>query len=326
MPDAIYYGNKGIFVSLEATDGTYVAPTTTGFIMTEDLAVTPVSRMGDTANIDSIDNGLVSKEMIATKYSQYDFKVPLSWPSAAPAAGAGFFAFSALLEACGFVAPAYSAGPPAVINYVEQPALELAKSASVSMRIKRSATAQLEKKSAGCRGSVGFTWEIGKIPRFVFQLIGSFQSIASTSSTLAQTPGAQLTNMADAGQSLQVTTATLGGKALCLTKLDIKNLGRLKVQWQMFSCGDRAQPQDDLASDIVATFKFPMVDTEFNPDAYLGSEYPLIFALNQIGGSRTASFNYPMVQVLDWKPVELGSELGCEMTLRPTSKLTITTQ
>lgn len=325
VAESIYYGDKGIFVALEATEGTYLAPTATGFIVTEDLSVTPSVWVGDTVNIDSLDNGVIAKDFLSTRYTQYDFKVPLSWPSVAPAAGAGSFAISPLLEACGFVAPAYSAGPPVTLTYAEQTALELLKTVSISLRTRRSATTQLEKRSAGCRGHVGFTWEIGKVPRFTFSLLGSYQAIVSGSS-LAQTPGSQITNMADAGQSAQVTAATLGGKALCLTKLDIKKLARIKANWQAFSCGERAQPESDNAIDIVVTAKFPNIDTEFNPDAFIGGEYPLVLTLAQIGGSRTASLSYSTVQVKDWKPVMLGSELGCEMTLRPTSKISIVTQ
>lgn len=325
MAESIYYGNKGLFVALETTEGTYVAPAATAFIMTEELTVTPVQRKGDTLNIDTIDAGLVGKEMFATKYTEMSFKVPLNWPSVAPTASTGFLAFSPLLEVCGCVAAAYSAGPPAQLSYVEQTALEQLKTASVSMRVKRTASTQLEKKMAGARGKVGFNWEIGKVPRFSFNLTGSFLALASGAS-LAPTPGAQLTNLGDAAQAAAVSTATLGGKALCLSKLSIANLFRQKVEWTMFSCGDRAQPVEELAVDMSITCKMPNIDTEWNPDAYVGNEYPLAFTIAQIGGSRNMAFSLPTAQLLDWKPVDLGSEMGCELTLRPTSKMTIVTQ
>jgi hypothetical protein len=69
MAESILVKQQGFFFGLEATEGTYVAPSATTFLVTEDFAVTPV-----VADMDSIDTwgsdvGLVQKKMIGAKYT-----------------------------------------------------------------------------------------------------------------------------------------------------------------------------------------------------------------------------------------------------------------
>lgn len=331
MAESIYVGRKGLFFALETVEGTYVAPTATAFIMTEDFQYTPVVKKSDTVTLDSLDNSLVAKEMISSRSTGFQFKVPFSWPAVAPAAGLGYLPVSPLLEACGALTPAFVAavvGPPANPannTYGEQSSLELIKSGSLSFRQRRSASAQLEKKSAGVRGSVGFDWELNKVPRFNFDMVGSHLAMVS-SANLAQTPGAQLTNMAAASSAATVATATLGTKALCLTKFSIKNLFRHKADWTTFSCGERAQPSAVLDNDITITCKMPNIDTEFNPDAFHGNEYPFVFRIDQLIGGRFINFNYANLQLIDWKPTAIGSEMGLDLTFRQISPLVMTTE
>ncbi|OQX12809.1 MAG: hypothetical protein BWK73_13925 [Thiothrix lacustris] len=325
MPESIYHKQKSLFFAHETAEGAFVAPAASTFIVTEDFQVTPVVAKRDTLEVYSSETGIISREMLATKNSQFAFKVPLSWPAAAPAAAAGFLAISPLLEVCGAKAPLYAAGPPALLTYTEQEDIAAIKSGSLSFRRRRNATSHLERKSSGVRGGVSFDWEIGKIPRFGFDLVGSHLDIVA-SAALASTPGAQLTNLAATGNMNTVGAITLGGKTLCLTKYSNKNLFRVSAEWVQFLCGERAQPKQETANDITIAFKFPNIDTEFNPDAYLNNEYPLVFGLVQAGGTRKLTMSHPTVQVLDYKEIEIGDELGCEMTLRQTSRLTLTTK
>jgi hypothetical protein len=85
-------------------------------------------------------------------------------------------------------------------------------------------------------------------------------------------------------------------------------------------------PKAVLDNDITVTCKYPIIETDFNPDAYVGNEYPLVLKLVHIGSSRNMTLSFPTVQLLDYKEIEIGSELGIEMTLRQTSNLTITTE
>lgn len=193
------------------------------------------------------------------------------------------------------------------------------------MRRRRTVTHQLERRLGGVRGSVGFSWEIGKVPRWNFEMTGSHTNIAAVTN-LASTAGAQLTNMDKAAAADTVGVITLGSQTLCLTKYTNGNVFRLSPEWVQFLCGERAQPKVKPDNDIVVTAKFPNIDTGFNPDAYLNNEYALTFRLLQAGGSRSLQFAHPTVMVLDYKEVELGDELGIELTLRQTSRVTMTTE
>lgn len=324
MPESINVKNKAIFFALEATEGTYNAPAASTFILTEGLQVTPVVPKRDSAEVYSDTTGSIQVEKLATKHSQFSMDILHSWAAVAPAANAGFPAISPLMEVCGAKAPAFVAGPPPILTYTEQEDLAALKSGSLSFRRRRrNATQQLERRSAGLRGSIGFNWEIGKIPRFNIELVGSHLNIQGAAS-LTSTPGAQLTNIDNAASTATVSGITLGGKSLCLNKYNNKNLFRVSAEWVQFLCGERAQPKVETANDISVVFKMPNIDTEFNPDAYLNNEYPLVFEMIQAGGSRKLRMEHPSVMVLDYKETELGDELGIEMTLRQTSRLTMT--
>lgn len=325
MAESIYHKQKGIFAALETTEGTYVAPTATAFILTENLAITPINAVNDSSLVYADDVGEVQVEKLATRHSTLTFDVPHSWPAVAPGAAAGFLPIAPLLEMCGSQAGAYTVGPPARHTYAELASTATAKSGSISMRRRRTATHQLERRMAGTRGMVGFSWEIGKIPRWAFEMLGSHTNM-SAQTNLASTAGTQLTNMDKAAATGTVGLITLGTQALCLTKYSNPNLFRLSPEWVQFLCGARAQPKAKPDNDIVVTAKFPNIDTEFNPDTYLNNEYALTFRLVQAGGGRSMQFLHPTVMVMDYKEVELGDELGIEMTLRQTSRITMTTE
>ena len=325
MAESIYEKKKALFFNVETTSGTYLAPSATAFILTENFQCDPVNAQREKIEVYSDSTGLYNAELLAQINATFKFNVPHSWPAVAPAAAAGFLPIAPLLQCCGAKAPAYVAGPPANITYSEQTDLQSVNSGSLSFRRTRGATTQLERKSAGVRGSVGLEWEIGKVPRWSFDMMGSWLALASATS-LTSTAGAQLTNLDLPAASNTVGAITLGGKNLCLTKLSNKNLFRLKVNWAKYLCGEGAIPSIEPANDITATFKWPNIDTEFNPDAYLNNSYPLVFNLLQAGGSRSLNMSYPTVQVLSYKEVTIGEELGCEMTLRQTSPIAMNTQ
>lgn len=330
MAESIYIGRKGLFFALQTVEATYVAPAASAFILTEDFQYVPQAAQRDTVNLDSLDNGFATKTMFSSHNSTFSFKVPLSWPSTAPSATAGFFAASPLFEVCGCQAPLYTAavvGPPAIparIQYTEQSALELIKSGSLSFRTRRTATTQLERKSAGVRGSVGMEWEIDKIPRFNFELLGSAVDMLPAAS-LTPAPGVQLTNIASTNVAT-IATARLGGKSLCLTKFSIKNLFRHKPQWVSAGCGNRAQPGFARDAEIAITCKMPNIDTEFNPDTWHGNEHALSLKLDQQVAGRSLNLDYASLQLVDWKPVDIGSEMGVELTLAQISPLIMTTE
>lgn len=78
MAESIYHKQKSVFAALEATEGTYVAPAASAFILTENLAITPVMSVRDSATVYADDVGVVQVEKLATKYSTITFDVPHS--------------------------------------------------------------------------------------------------------------------------------------------------------------------------------------------------------------------------------------------------------
>ena len=332
MAESILAAQKGFFFALETTESTYVSPAATTYLLTEDFSCTPVIADKDVVEVWGSDVGLVQKTMHGAKSSKFSFKSPLSFPAVAPtSATVGLLNVAPLFEVCGAKPATFTAavvGPPAVaanLQYTELDDESTAKSGSCSFRRKRGAGTHLNRKSAGLRGSVGFEWEIGKIPRFNFDLVGSHLAIASIAA-MAAAATTQLSNLGEAQTADTVGMAAFGGTALCMTKMSNKNLWRMTADWTSFSCGSRAMPKPVLDNDIVVTAKYPDIAADFNPDTTIGNESSLILKILHPGTSRTLQMAYPTVQVLDYKEVEIGDELGIELTLRQTSNLTITTE
>ncbi|WP_028488088.1 phage tail tube protein [Thiothrix lacustris] len=332
MAESIIHKQKALFFLLEATEGTLVNATAASFIMTEDLAITPVVAEKDAVEVWGSDIGAVRKEVIGDKHSEASFKVPLTWPAVAPtSATVGLLALAPLFEACGAKPATFSAavvGPPAVparLTYTELDDTSTAKSGSAHIRRKRASAAHLARKMAGSRGSVSLDWEIGKIPRFGFNFIGSALAVENATALTAAATTA-LSSLAETQMPASISLVKLNAIEVCMTKLSIKNLFRLNPTWTAFSCGSRAQPSPVTDNDITITFKHPNITTEFNPDDYIGKEYPLEFKAVQVDGARALILSYPTLQVTDYKEVEIGDELGIEMTLRQTSKLSIITE
>ena len=327
MADNVLTKTKTIHYALETGEGTYVAPSAAQYILAE------VDKpQYNVQNVDSVDvfstaTGFVSKSKTGTKSAKYPLKVPLSWPSVAPAAAAGFLNCAPLLQSCGSAAPLYAAGPPATHTYTDAANILDIKSGSLTLRRVRGGVSnkQLEKKSAGCKGKVGFELELGKIPRFTVELIGSQLALASAT-TLTSTPATQLTNIANTLNANMVALATVGGNSVCLYKASIPNLFRHEADWTQFGCGDKAQSKVTAGDDIKFGFKFPDITTEFNPDDLIDTELSLAFTLVQEGGARSLLFSLPTCEVTSWDEFDMGDELGCELTIKPLSAIQLKMQ
>ncbi|MCB1621914.1 MAG: hypothetical protein KDI44_14390 [Thiothrix sp.] len=325
MPVIINPKQHGLFVALEATPGTYVAPTATAYLMTEGLKVDPNQIDKETITLDSLNR---PSDIVALKkrHTKAAFRVPLSWAAAAPSTTANLLPVNPLLQVCGGSAPVAVTTPAAGIRYDEVADTASVLSASLSYRRRRNATQQYERKIPGCRGSAGFEWEFGKIPMFVFDLMGGHIDILQ-SGALNGTPGTQLTNIGLASSATNTANVLLNGKSLCLYRFGIKNLFRTQATIQDSMCGTGALADLVSNADLTLTFRHPDIVSELNPDAYFGGNYPFTITCKGDGAfaARQLIFDLPLANIADVKEVDLpDNTLGIEMTLTQLEPLTLT--
>lgn len=327
MPAIINPKQHGIFVALETVPGAYVAPVAASYLATNDLKVEPNQTDKESFMLDSL-NRPASITAVKKRHTKVGFKVPLQWANAAPTTNSDLLPIDLLLQICGATAPNEVTSTSAGVSYTELASASSVPSASISYRRTRSAAAQWERKIAGCRGSVGFEWEFGKIPMFLFGLLGGHIDIVQSGS-LAGSATALLTNLGLASSAANTANVQINGKGLCLYKMACKNLWRTKASFQDSLCGSGALA--DLESEAETTLTFRASDiasaAEFNFDSYLGGTYPYTITCKGDGtfAARQLIFDYPAMNVRDVKEVNLpDNTLGIEMTLGQVEALTLT--
>ena len=327
MPVTINENQQGIFVALEATSGTYVAPTAAAFLQTLDLK--PAFNQSDkkTVNLDGL--GRASKLSFASKkHHKLPFKVALSWPAGAPTATTNLLAVTPLLRICGSAAPVAVAATtiapivPAHVRYQEVNDASAGVSASISHRRTRSTTKHYERQLANARGAVKFAWKAGEIPQFDFDIVGNWQAEIE-SAALAGAPGIQLTNIAQPSNALNTLNVLLNGKSLCAVEINDDNVFRMKTKVIESLCGTGAiaDPAED--SKITVTFRKPDIVTEFAPDTYWGNVYPFTFTIKGDGALSTRSlvFSWASVQVDAVEETAVDGVVHNKLTLNKTSPL-----
>lgn len=327
MPVIIKPKQHGVFFVAETVPGTYVAPVASSYLVTNDLKVEANQTDKESFVVDSL-NRPASVTAIKKRHTKVGFKVPLQWASAAPTTSANLLPINLLLQICGATAPSAVTVPAAGVAYTEVADTAGVLSASASYRRTRSSVLQWERKIPGCRGSVGFEWEFGKIPMFVFDLIGGHIDIQQ-SGALSGSSIAALTNLGLAASAANTANVQLNGKNLCLYKMAVKNLWRTKAELQDSLCGTGALAGLEADAETTLTFRASDIASaaEFNFDTYLGGVYPFTITCKGDGAfvARQLIFNWTAMNVRDVKEVDLpDNTLGIEMTLGQTEALTLT--
>lgn len=305
MPKDILDSQRGILGVLEATSGTYVAPTAAAFLQTVGLKAATNESDKKSLTLDSF--GRPQKKNFSSKKHRKipAFGVPISWPAAAPTATTNLLACSPFMEACGASAPVLVAATtapivPAHVKYTELDNANAVKSMSLSERIKAE-TMHYERRMANSRGIQKFKWKSSEVPQFEFEFWGNW--LAQTQvAAINPTVGTQLANIAQPSNNTNTVNALLNTtKALCLSEINDDNLWRMKVAVIESLCGagPKHQIADDSALDV--TFKMPDIAAaaEFNPDLYWGGDYPFEFTIKGDGALnvRSLRFSWALVNV-----------------------------
>lgn len=304
MPVDILDSQRGIFGVLEATSGTYVAPTAGAFLQTTGLKGASNESDKKALKLDGLGRPM-TKNFAAKKHRKIPaFGVPISWPAAAPTATTNLLACSPFMEACGASAPVLVAATtvapivPAHVRYTELDDANAVKSMSLSQRLRRSATQHYERQMTNSRGVQKFSWKAGEVPKFEFEFWGNWQAQAQVAA-IVPTVGTQITNIAQPSNATNTINALLNNKALCLSEISDDNLWRMKVAVIESLCG--TGPKHDILeeSTVSATFKMPDIATEFNPDLYWGGDYPFEFTIRGDGAlnARSLRFSWSLVNV-----------------------------
>ena len=321
-----------IHVAPEVVANTFVAPTAAQYLITSGLKV----EAANDSNKFSVDSSCRPVEIssMSKLRTQIDFDAPVIWATAAPTATANLLNINPILLACGAKAPvavaATTVAPivPAHVRYNMEGDLSAIKTVSVSYRRGCSSAAQqLARSIAGGRGSIGFEWEIGKIPTFKVQLVGSYANYAKVAS-IASDASAQLAALALPAAASNTGTVTINGKALCLSKVAFKNLFKVSAAIQEVLCGAGAMSKMETDGSITLTFLFPDIAAaaEFNPDTYRGGSYPFEFNIKGEGSYAARSLRFytasAYVESVKEGTTPDGS-LAVEMTIQPMTELTL---
>lgn len=304
MPVDILDSQRGIFGVLEATSGTYVAPTAGAFLQTTGLKGASNESDKKALKLDGLGRPM-TKNFAAKKHRKIPaFGVPISWPAAAPTATTNLLACSPFMEACGASAPVLVAATtvapivPAHVRYTELDDANAVKSMSLSQRLRRSTAQHYERQMTNSRGVQKLTWKSGEVPKFEFEYWGNWQAQAQVAA-ITPTVGTQITNIAQPSNATNTINAQLNNKALCLSEISDDNLWRMKVAVIESLCG--TGPKHDILEESTfnVTFKMPDIATEFNPDLYWGGDYPFEFTIKGDGAlnARSLRFSWALVNV-----------------------------
>ena len=332
MPTRLDPKQHVIHIALETTAGTFVAPTAVQYLITSNLKV----EAANDSNALSIDSSCrpVEIKTSSKRRTQIELEAPVIWGSAAPTATANLLDVHPLLLAGGFKAPvavaATTAAPivPAHVRYNIEGDIDAIKTLSISYRRGCStATQQLARSIAGAKGSVGFEWEIGKNPFFKVSMVGAYANYAKVASITSDAT-AKLAALAKPAAASNTGVVTINTKSLCLSKLSIKNLAKVSAAIQESLCGTGAISKIEKDGAITLTFLFPDITAaaEFNPDTYLDGSYAFEFNIKGEGAyaARSLRFACASAQVEAVKESTTPDGLlACEMTIQPTSELTI---
>ena len=321
-----------IHIAPEVTAGTFVAPTAAQYLITSNLKAEPAND----SNKFQVDSSCRPIEITSQSKlrTQIDFDAPVIWAAAAPTATANLLNINPILLACGAKAPvavaAKTVAPivPAHVRYNMEGDLSAIKTVSVSYRRGCSTAAkQLARSIAGARGSIGFEWEIGKVPMFKVQLVGSYANYAKIAS-IASDATAQLAMLALPAAASNTGIVTINGKNLCLSKVAFKNLFKVSAAIIEGLCGTGATSKMETDGSIALTFLYPDIASaaEFNPDTYRGGTYPFEFNIKGEGtyAARSLRFSVAGAYVDSVKESTTPDGfLACEMTIQPTTELII---
>lgn len=332
MPLRLNAKQHVIHVAPEVTAGTFVAPTAAQYLVTSGLKA-EAANDSTTFTIDSACRPVEVKSIFKRRM-QVGIESPVIWAAAAPTATANLLNINPILLACGFKAPvavaATTVAPivPAHVLYNMEGDLTAVKTVSISYRRGcSSSTNQKARGIAGARGSIGFEWEIGKIPMFKVSLVGSYANYATVTS-LASDATAQLAALAKPAAASNTGTVTINTKALCLSKVSFKNLSKVSGAIESSLCGTGAYSKMENDGSITLTYLLPdsALPAEFDADQYLGGSYPFEFNIKGEGtyAARSLRFYTASAYVESVKEVESPDGfVAIEMTIQPMAQLTL---
>lgn len=294
MPVIIDDKQQGIFVAQQTARGAYVAPISASYIVTEGLKPSFNQSDKHTVTLDSLTRP-VKKSFAVKKHHKLPFNVPISWGTAAPTASADLPAVNVLLQACGLAAPAEVAATtvapivPAHVLYTEEAATDSVKPVSISHRRQAKNNRHYERQMTDCFGTVGFSWKIGEVPKWIFEMIGAWKAMGAVV-PLVGAVGTQITNIGQPSSALNTAGALLNNNPVCLAEMMINNLGRMKPEIIESLCGAGASMQVDTDASIDITYRHPDIEAEFNPDLYWNGTYPWAIAIKGDGALDVRSY------------------------------------
>lgn len=300
MPIDMLAAQQGILVVPETVAGTYVAPGAAAYIQTTDLKPSFNQSTQTTLKLDGF-NRPQNKKFASKRHQKLSFATPVSWAAGAPTATANLLAIDPLMRACGASDPvavaATTVAPivPAHVRYTELDDSTAIKTVSVSYR-RRNGVSHNERQIAGVRGTQKFKWKSGEVPKFEFDLLGTWKAQARVA-TLGGVVGTQITNIAQPSNATNTASVLLGSKGLCAVEINDENLWRMKVDVIETLCGTGPVSTVLEDSSLDVTFKMPDIVGEFNPDLYWGNDYPFEFTFKGDGllSPRSMRFSWALM-------------------------------